>query len=89
MNRDAAILAFISAGNKGDVAIKMADALLESMPPSRLHTLECELLDARIELGGMRKLAEARKDALIELFKHVDKKKLDHTFLHKTQTELL
>lgn len=49
MNRDAAILAFISAGNKGDVAIKMADALLESMPPSRLHTLECELLDARIQ----------------------------------------
>lgn len=89
MNRDAAILAFISAGNKGDVAIKMADALLEAMAPSRLHDITVELQDALIQLGGMRKLAEARKDALIELFKHVDKKKLDYTFLHKTQTELL
>lgn len=89
MNRDDAILAFIKAGNRGAAAIKLADELMEAMAPSRMHDLQIELQDALITVAGLRKLAEARKDALITILKVTDTKKLDYNFLHKTQTELL
>jgi hypothetical protein len=89
MNRDAAILAFVQAGNKGEVAVKMADALIESLSPSRLHDLQISLQDANIELANTRKLAEARRDALIKLLGSINTSKLDYQLLNNIRTNLI
>lgn len=88
MKRDEAILAFASAGHRPDACIKLADELIKLMEPSRLDKLIFDHNVAMLDLADIRKLAEARKDALVAVMKIVDTKKIDYTLLQSIKTEL-
>ena len=88
MNHNEAILAFASAGHRPDACIKLADELIKLMEPSRLDKLIFEQNVTLLDLADSRKLAEARKDALIAVMKIVDTKKIDYNLLRSIKMEL-